>query len=310
MSIAPQLLCIPSSTGRRIAAVLERASGAPERPLVVVAPAFEHTIRNSLVIAHYFLQHGFDVLRYDARNHVGRSDGNIEDFTLHSAMTDMVDVVRFARHTLGAQNISLVATSLAGRVAMRAGRELAGELKSIASIACVLDVRATVAAAAKCDGIGKWLTGRVTDPNESWKVVKNRVKYSFCKSAIEENWHTLESALADAAALGGLPFFDVHGERDPWVSTRDVLTLAEQSKSVEVVVLGGGVHELNAATSRLGLCHLVRAVVRHAQGRVLSLEDMAEPSWEALVALNKRERLWERTPLDQWNAPFSLGVSA
>jgi alpha-beta hydrolase superfamily lysophospholipase len=303
------LLRIVGSRGQRIAAVLQRASSEPApRPLVVIAPAFEHSIRNSFVIARYLLAQGFDVLRYDACNHVGLSDGSILDFTLDSALTDLCDVVRFARRDLGASCVSLVATSLAGRVALRAASQLAGELACIGSIACVVDVRGTVGAAAALDCVGEWLDGRVRDPERTWKVVKNHVKYAFCRDAIASGWHTLASTLKDSVAAKAIPFFDVHGEHDPWVETADVLALAASSPSVEVVVLRDAVHELNAATSRLALCHLVQNVVAHAQGRKLEIAEIHELRWAELVAFNKRERVWERTPVEEWEL-YARGVA-
>jgi acyl transferase len=295
------LFRIVGSRTQRIAAVLERAQVGPSpRPMVVIAPAFEHTIRNSFVIARYLLGQGFDVLRYDACNHVGLSDGSIEDFTLTSALDDLLDVARFCRVEIQPVNLSLVATSLAGRVAIRAAAKLPGEFSCVGSIACVVDVRETVKKACGIDRVGDWSEGRATDPNFADKVVRHPVKYAFSKVAVEDRWDSLETTLRDLQEARDTPLFDVQGEDDPWVSTTDLLELAKRTPNLEVLVLRRAVHELNAATSSLALRHLARFLVRRAQQRDIELDAIGEPRWDDLVVVNKRERSWERTPLDAW----------
>lgn len=301
MADAPRLLRITGPRSRRIAAVLERADhDEASRPLVVIAPAFEHSIRHGVVIARYLLREGFDVLRYDASNHVGLSDGEIADFSLTSALADLVEVVRFAREGLAPANISVVANSLAGRVAIRAAGQLAGELTCVAAIACVVNVRATVTAACGSDTIGDWLSGRVSDVLATFKVATHPVKYTFSKIANDDDWLTPESALADMDAARSVPFFNVHGDLDPWVSTEEILAFAARAPNAELVVLRGAVHQLNPVTARTALRHLVCYLVKRGKGRALDPAAVRDLDWNDLVGLNKRERAWERTPIEAW----------
>jgi hypothetical protein len=73
-------------------ALLSNLQDGEARGNVIVVPPFGKTAKDLFVFAHYLWSAGWNVFRFDARNHVGFSSGDIVDFTLSSLLCDL-DVV-------------------------------------------------------------------------------------------------------------------------------------------------------------------------------------------------------------------------
>jgi len=76
---------------RRIA-LLSNIQDGEAHGNVIIVPPFGKTAKDLFVFAYYLWNAGWNVFRFDARNHVGFSDGEIADFTLSSLLLDLKEV--------------------------------------------------------------------------------------------------------------------------------------------------------------------------------------------------------------------------
>ena len=69
--------CVPSSVGT-----------------VIIVPPYGRTVHDSFLITANLLVNGFDVIRFDCRNHVGLSTGDIEHYKMSSIEMDLMDILK------------------------------------------------------------------------------------------------------------------------------------------------------------------------------------------------------------------------
>ncbi|MGH2361276.1 MAG: PilZ domain-containing protein, partial [bacterium] len=72
---------------------------APNTPVVIIAPGYGQTALDTITLSYYLAHHRLRVLRYDHTNHVGLSDGELQQTTLRSMQADLLKVVEFVQHT-------------------------------------------------------------------------------------------------------------------------------------------------------------------------------------------------------------------
>lgn len=110
-----------NARGQRIAIMDDHVSqpGDPNRPVVIVAPGFGQTAADYTALAYYLAQHQFRLLRYDPTNHLGNSEGELQQTTLRSMQHDLEQVIEFVRHTWPQAPVVVVASDLAARAAIK-----------------------------------------------------------------------------------------------------------------------------------------------------------------------------------------------
>ena len=59
-----------------------RQSLAPNTPVVIIAPGYGQTALDAITLSYYLAHHRLRILRYDHTNHVGLSDGELQQTTL------------------------------------------------------------------------------------------------------------------------------------------------------------------------------------------------------------------------------------
>ena len=91
----------------------------PNRPTIIVAPGFGQTASDYTALAYYLAGHGFRMLRYDPTNHLGNSEGELQQTTLRSMQHDLEQVIEFVRHTWPQAPVVVVASDLAARAALK-----------------------------------------------------------------------------------------------------------------------------------------------------------------------------------------------
>jgi ubiquinone/menaquinone biosynthesis C-methylase UbiE len=92
---------------------------APNTPVVIIAPGYGQTALDASTLSYYLAQHQLRVLRYDHTNHVGLSDGELEQTTLRSMQADLLKVVEFVQHTWPTAPLIVMASDLTARVALK-----------------------------------------------------------------------------------------------------------------------------------------------------------------------------------------------
>jgi PAS domain S-box-containing protein len=96
-----------------------RQSLAPNTPVVIIAPGYGQTALDASTLSYYLAHYQLRVLRYDHTNHVGLSDGELEQTTLRSMQADLLKVVEFVQHTWPTAPLIVMASDLTARVAIK-----------------------------------------------------------------------------------------------------------------------------------------------------------------------------------------------
>jgi PAS domain S-box-containing protein len=96
-----------------------RQSLAPNTPVVIIAPGYGQTALDSITLSYYLAHHRLRILRYDHTNHVGLSEGELQQTTLRSMQADLLKVVEFVQHTWPTAPLIVVASDIAARVALK-----------------------------------------------------------------------------------------------------------------------------------------------------------------------------------------------
>ncbi|MCE9536198.1 MAG: alpha/beta hydrolase [Nitrospirae bacterium] len=96
-----------------------RPSLAPNTPVVIISPGYGQTSLDASTLSYYLAHHRLRVLRYDHTNHVGLSDGELQQTTLRSMQADLLKVVEFVQHTWPTAPLIVMASDLTARVALK-----------------------------------------------------------------------------------------------------------------------------------------------------------------------------------------------
>ena len=219
-SIVSMLLECRNARGRRIAVYHDypRQELLSAFPVVIISPGYGETKRDYVALAYYFASNGFQVLRYDHTNHVGESDGDNTPWTLSNMSLDLRALLDFAEHNWPASPITVVATSLAGRVALKTVTQ-ESRIKLMVLIACVVDLEATLQTVYHEDLVGAFRTG-------IRRGVVNVLGFAgdldhFLDDAIKEGYADLQTTIEDAERVRA-PVILFAAEQDTWVQLESV----------------------------------------------------------------------------------------
>ncbi|HKT33669.1 MAG TPA: alpha/beta fold hydrolase [Nitrospira sp.] len=124
-SMAAPIVSVPrecrNARGQTIAITDDHLSQLtdPNCPTVVVAPGYGQTASDYTSLAYYLAQQRFRVLRYDPTNHLGNSEGELQQTTLRSMQHDLEKVIEFMRQTWPQAPVVVIASDLAARAALK-----------------------------------------------------------------------------------------------------------------------------------------------------------------------------------------------
>jgi ubiquinone/menaquinone biosynthesis C-methylase UbiE len=96
-----------------------RQALAPNTPVVIIAPGYGQTALDAMTLSYYLAHYRLRILRYDHTNHVGLSDGELQQTTLRSMQSDLLKVVEFVQHTWPTAPLIVMASDMAARVALK-----------------------------------------------------------------------------------------------------------------------------------------------------------------------------------------------
>jgi PAS domain S-box-containing protein len=96
-----------------------RQSVTPNTPVVIISPGYGQTSLDASALSYYLAHHRLRVLRYDHTNHLGLSDGELQQTTLRSMQSDLLKVVEFVQHTWPTAPLIVIASDLAARIALK-----------------------------------------------------------------------------------------------------------------------------------------------------------------------------------------------
>ena len=92
---------------------------APNTPVVIIAPGYGQTALDAITLSYYLAYHRLRILRYDHTNHLGLSDGELQQTTLRSMQADLLKVVEFVQHTWPTAPLIVMASDMTARAALK-----------------------------------------------------------------------------------------------------------------------------------------------------------------------------------------------
>jgi pimeloyl-ACP methyl ester carboxylesterase len=223
-------------SGRHLVADLATQFDLPEgtpRGTVLLVPPFGVSADSLFMPAYVLARNGFRVVRFDPRNHVGRSEGEMYDFTVSSCARDVAAVVPAVEPDV------VVGFSLAAPSVLRACAEL-GSTVPVVMAAGVVNMRHTLREVLDIDYF--------TEPCPDHVLVlgEDVNGYEFIEDC--RTFGAVE--YADTVAEGDkvtAPLTWVAGTEDPWVSFQEVTKFAEGRTAgpTSVVPVPVGTHQFN-----------------------------------------------------------------
>jgi SAM-dependent methyltransferase/alpha-beta hydrolase superfamily lysophospholipase len=213
---------LATHSGKRISAYLDAPTGLPRSTgLVLVAPAYGETKENNILISAHFVANGFYAVRFDWTDHVGESEGEIFTCTLSKMMDDLLDLVKYQKAAWPRAKLGIVASSLAGRVALKAAAQ-DDRIDFLAFLAPVVDLQYTLRTTYQEDLVGNYQKGKRYGTLDVLGF--NIDADAFLGDAAQHSFSDLESSIADAKKIKA-PSLICVGERDTWVRSSDARQL-------------------------------------------------------------------------------------
>ncbi|MGZ8393422.1 MAG: alpha/beta fold hydrolase [Nitrospira sp.] len=253
-----------------------RTELADDAPIVVLAPGYGESKRDYVPLAYYLAGNGFHVVRYDNVNHVGESDGVVTQFRLQDMELDLETVLTYVAAEWPGRPIGLVATSLAGRVALKVTGKTP-HVNLLVLVNGIMDVRHTLQAVHQEDLIGEHVAG-------VRKGVVNILGLTidadrWLAHAVQGNYADLGTTQRDAERLRA-PVVLFHAEHDAWVDPASIQAVeaAVGPHLRHSYVVPGALHRLQESPRK------ARMVYRQ-------------------IAMSCREELWPDRPLAKLNEP-------
>ncbi|ULA59456.1 MAG: hypothetical protein LZF60_130060 [Nitrospira sp.] len=275
-----------------------RAEQAAEAPIIVLAPGYGESKRDYVPLAYYLAGNGFHVVRYDNVNHVGESDGLVTQFRLEDMEADLETVLDHVAHQWPGRPIGLVATSLAGRVALKVAGKVS-HVRLLTLINGIMDVRHTLQAVHQEDLIGEHLAG-------VHKGVVNIMGLTidadrWLAHAVQGNYADLLTTQHDAARLR-TPVVLFHAEQDAWVDPGSIERVTEAIGPYlrHSFVVPGALHRLQESPRKArAVYRQIAACCQQELWPARRQERMVEPSHREIGMQNRleRERSKKRKPM-------------
>lgn len=277
-----------SRTGLKIAACLDHCGDLRGRPWVVVSPKYGETKKNNLQLAYYLAANGVNVLRFDMSNHVGESEGRMQDFSLPGAVDDIIGCYDFLEQKGYAHSAVLVSNSLSARCAFRAA-VTEPRIARLVSVVGVVNMQHTLREVYQEDIFGTYLQGRHWGLTDILGFDINGE--IFLGTAVDAGMHDLDGTLADLAALR-VPLTYFFAMNDTWVDYRDVVRVTENQPLARLVAIEGAMHEVreNPKAAEEVFRRVVWACLTDANYPGDEQARIEVPDKRLVLAQNKQER--------------------
>ncbi len=284
--ISSRLVTFPGPEGRRIVGYLDEGpEGRWNERVIVLAPRYGETKKNNLQLAYLLTANGFKVLRFDQTNHIGDSDGSMDQFTLEGVGHDITCVVDYVDRYFEPTEVILMTLSLSARCGLRACAQDA-RISRFVSLVGMVNMDRTLKAIYNRDFFGELASGATWTKVDILGFEIDGAR--FYKSLISSNMLDLAGAVEDAKQVQ-VPALHLCAENDLWVAKEDVDTVMAECSQGSVELVNNVGHEVNENPQ----------AVQQAFGRMLEFccEGLpAErrlnclPNKKVLLAQNKLER--------------------
>ena len=258
-------------------------------PMVILSPGYGETKREYITLAYYLATNGFHVIRFDHTRHVGDSEGTHAHTTLTSIKDDMDTMIQFVKGEWGDVPLVLVATSLAGRAALKLIGE-SNKVDFLILIAGIINVQQTLKAVHQEDLVGDFQKG-IRRGNTN--VLGFNVEADqWLHDAVVNQFATLDSTIADMKQLQ-IPQLWFSGEQDSWNTREDMDTIHREvaTTSLQSMIIPDGLHRLLENPKKAKAVYREIVAQCGALGGNGTLEmEIQDPSRRAIGLQNRIER--------------------
>jgi SAM-dependent methyltransferase/dienelactone hydrolase len=266
-----------SKSGKKLSAYLDRPKGLPTSGMVIIAPAYGETKENNILISSYFVSNGFCAIRFDWSEHVGESEGEIFTCTLSEMMNDLVGLVEYQKSICAEVKIGIVATSLAGRVALRMA-SFDKRVDFLVTLAPVVDLRHTLWMTYREDLVGNYEKGKRYGTLDVLGF--NIDADGFLRDAVQNGFSDLSNSLLDAEQIEA-PTFMCVGEKDIWVRAEDARAVFEAvaTRKKQFVTMPSALHRFveNRSAMKYALRRTIHFAIINTLNRDFSVEEVEDP---------------------------------
>lgn len=294
LSNADQIISEPiqlkNSRNMNIVGFYDRIRDNPTtNPFVIVVPGYGETKRDALMISYYLARNGYNVIRYDATDHVGESEGNIYRTTLNNSKMDLISVIDNITKIYQISSVGVIASSLSQRVAIKAASEDA-RIAVVIGLVGIVDLQKTLKEIYREDIIGDIQHGKI---KPAYEVLGYVIDKQFPIEAIALNYHNLQSTLSDAESIK-VPVVLLCAERDAWIELTDVKKVISKCPNSlsRLEVIPDAMHQLmeNPRVLRIALKQIVVVADRILKCEANTIDDIVEPTKKELALQNKIEK--------------------
>jgi len=268
-----------------------------EAPFVILIPGYGETKRDNLIISYYLVKNGLNVVRYDATNHIGESDGDIINTTMSKSKTDLIEIMSFIQKRCGVDRFGVIGNSLSARVAIKAATE-DSRIIFLLSIVGVVNLQYTLNAVYNEDIIGDVVKGKI---KEVYDVLGFDVDKEYPITAIKDKYHDLKNTLEDVKRLDISMAFLV-AEQDVWVKLDDVKLVFEKANSSkkEFIIIPDAMHQIfeNPKAAKYALKQIVLSCLRYLYNKKISCDGVLGADSQEIAIQNRKEKARLRKLLD------------
>jgi len=266
-----------NSSEQHVVTLISPARTAGARGIAIVVPPFGKRIVDLTYVALVLQENGFDVVRFDARSHVGKSSGEIEHFTLGSLAYDLTK----ARDSLSEQAgaLILVGISLSSPIALRHAANNVG-VDGLVTLAGVVDVPDTIGRIIGTNAASRYLE-RQPGP-EHCEIFGYSVRgHDFAADVLAHGYDGLDATIRDVTAITA-PIHIVAARDDELVPVEHVKKVAAHlPQGSSLTIVENSTHEFSRSmtATRLALKALAQGCLKVAGG------PDAEPAMPSLTTL-------------------------
>ena len=279
-AIISELIIWKNRAGKTLVGYLDYTD-LKNKDFVVIPPAFGETKRDGLKLSYCLAANGFSVLRYDATDHVGESQGEMQQASFSSMKEDLLSALDYLQSRFFVSRAGICGTSLGIRVALKAAAE-DKRIACISGIVGIVDLRSSLKTIYHQDVIGQILEGKYKGKTID-DIMGFEVSVNFALSAIRDGFSDLESTRRDMDKIT-VPVLMMNAENDPWIRADDVRSLCPQESNRHFALIPGAMHQINenpeaalfVLAKSVGFCKLC------LQNQHVSASDIKFPSQEEL----------------------------
>lgn len=256
--------------------------------IILIPPAYGETKRDALMVSYYLVKNGFAVIRYDATDHIGESEGNVSDISMETMKNDIIDSLDFIKQNFYSVNIGIVASSVSFRAALKAASQ-SDKINCLIGLVGVVDLQNTLFSVYQEDIIYNINNGI---EQESYDMLGYLVKKDYFVSAVKDNYHTLETTKLDLKRIN-IPVILLSAEKDVWVDVDQVMSLASFFPSkIEVCIIPNAMHQLfeNPAAAQHAMKKVVALFYKYLKNVNYNIEKIKQPNIRQVAQQNKIEK--------------------